>query len=89
MQTINTIKAERKAFDAMLPQLIAAGHANKHALVKDGSVRSFHESAEDAYRAGVTTFGSEDPFLVACVAPPTSQAASVSWQLGVMLVTQG
>lgn len=85
---MEAIVKERRALNAQLAQLIADGHQGKFILFKDGQVVGYHASVEAAYEAGLQRFGSDAVFLATVVRPAPVDAPSLSWQFGVMLVTE-
>lgn len=59
---------ETRRFRQALPDLLKE-HAGKWVVFKDGTVQSIHESADDAYRAGLEKFGREGGQVIAPVVP--------------------
>lgn len=55
---LEPLEPDRTAFDAKLPELLAA-HKGKFALFKDGAFVDVYDAMDSAYVAGLSKFGLE------------------------------
>lgn len=78
MTTADRVREEMRRFLASLPRLKPL-YADRWVVFRDGEVASVHDSEEDAYRAGLATFGRQGGHVIAKVADqaavPLSAAA--------------
>ena len=78
-----TLEQERRAFEALLPELIKE-HVNEFVLFDNGAPVGFYRDHAAAYEAGLDRFGLDRPFLVVKVEELSAQPVSLSWEAGVM-----
>jgi hypothetical protein len=65
--TADRVREEMRRFEASLPRLKPL-YAERWVVFRDGEVVSVHDSEEEAYRAGLATFGRQSGHVVAKVA---------------------
>ena len=82
------IQREQDAFNAQIPKLIAAGHAGKYVIFRDGQVHGVFATEAEAYAAAIEKFGTTGGFLLDLVAEKKSpEVISFSYMLGLCRVS--
>jgi len=82
------LHADQKAFDKRIPSLIADGHAGEYVVFKDGEIHGFFPDESQAFDSAIARFGVGTPFVIDHVAEKKPSCVSVSWDLGLMLVSR-
>jgi hypothetical protein len=77
MSTIERVRQEMRRFEASLPRLKPL-YADRWVVFRDGDVVSAHDTEEQAYRAGLATFGRHGGHVVAKVADPRTVPLSAA-----------
>ena len=70
MEWTETIRREKAAFEAQLPQLLPA-HADEFVVFSGGEPQGFYNSHVEAHRSAVMSLGTEQAFFIGRVAPVT------------------
>ncbi|MFN7975090.1 MAG: hypothetical protein U0166_22510 [Acidobacteriota bacterium] len=81
---MDALRAEQRAFDAKLPELLEE-HRGEFAVFKDGAVVALFPSYAEAYATALRRFGHEAPFLISEIAEQTTAPISISWNAGVLV----
>ena len=77
------IEDERKAFEALLPNLLKQ-HPGKFALIHDRKLLDVFDDFASAYAQGLDIVGLDVPFLVSEIQEEFPRPVSLSWSAGVM-----
>lgn len=79
------IEREQEAFDQQLDEMMKE-HEGQFALFQNAAPVGFFPSYDEAYGAGLESFGMDQTFLVSEVKKRSPQTTSVAWESGVMFI---
>ena len=83
MKRPRKIEDEQAAFNAVLATMMET-HAGEFVVFHQGEAAGYFETYDQAYADALDRFGLDDVYLVSEVVQRRPEAASISWDLGVL-----